>query len=206
MDGDGRQTLPAPDQRRFEAVRELRHLLEWHGPSARGLDHEAAQGLERGTLVGDGARDDIDKVNVVAHLGDGRPRQHGIDGLTQGLRADAERAGTVLIHLDPNHLGRLVPVEVDILSAWRVAKQRREALREFAHFRRVRAADTELERPADRRTKLKRVYPRHHSARTPADRNAARIRFCTAGRTLKPLVTITACAKKSLVSCWSSGR
>jgi hypothetical protein len=57
LDSDGRQPLPAPDQRRFEAIPELRHLLERHGLSARGLDHEAPQSLERGTLIGNGARD-----------------------------------------------------------------------------------------------------------------------------------------------------
>ena len=136
LHGDGRQSLPAPDQRRLEAVRELGDLLERHRAAAGGLDHEAAQGLELGALLGDGAGDDVDQVDIVAHLGDGRPRQHGIDGLAQGLRADAERAGTVLIDLDTDHLGRLVPVEVDIPCARRVAEQRREALRELAHLRR----------------------------------------------------------------------
>ena len=103
--------------------------------AAGGLDHEAAQGLELGALLGDGAGDDVDQVDVVAHLGDGRARQHGIDGLAQRLRADAERAGAILIDLDANHLGRLVPVEVDVARVRRVAEHRREALRELAHLR-----------------------------------------------------------------------
>jgi hypothetical protein len=85
-----------------------------------------------------------------------------VDGLTQCLRTDAERTRTVLVDLDTDHLGRLVPVEVDVLGARGIAKKGREALREIAHLRGVRAADTELQRPADRGAKFERAYPRHH--------------------------------------------
>src|SRR5271166_1432315 len=104
--------------------------------------------------MGDSPGDNIDKVDIVTHLGDGRPRQNGVDGLAQRLRADAELTGTVLVDLDTDHLGRLVPVKVDILCARRIAEHRREALRVVADLRGIRTADAELERPADRRAEL----------------------------------------------------
>ena len=123
LHGDGWQTMAAPDQRRFDPVGELGDLLKRHRPPARHVDHQAAQGLQLGALVGNGAGDDVDQIDIIAHLGDGRARQDGIDGLTQCLRTDAERPSPVLIHLDANHLGRLVPVEVDISRIRRLAEQ-----------------------------------------------------------------------------------
>ena len=61
-----------------------------------------------------------------------------------------ERARAILVHLYTNHLRRLVPVEVDVARMRRAAEQRGEAVRQLAHFRRIRSADPELERPADR--------------------------------------------------------
>ena len=72
LHGDGWQTMAAPDQRRFDPVGEFRDLLERHRPSARHVDHEAAQGLQLGALVGNGAGDNVDQIDIVAHLGDGR--------------------------------------------------------------------------------------------------------------------------------------
>jgi hypothetical protein len=78
------------------------------------------------------------------------------------LRTDAQRASPVLVHLDANNLGRLVPVEVDVLCTRRLAEQGRETLRELPDLGGIRTADAELERPTDRRAELEGTYPRHH--------------------------------------------
>ena len=115
--------MAAPDQRRFDPVGEFSDLLKRHRPPARHVDHEAAQGLQLGALLGNGAGDDVDQIDIIAHLGDGRAGQNGIDGLTQCLRTDAQRPSPVLIHLNADDLGRLVPVEIDISRIGRLAEQ-----------------------------------------------------------------------------------
>ena len=45
-----------------------------HRAAARCVDHQAAQRLELGALLGDGSRNDIDEIDAVAHLRDVRPR------------------------------------------------------------------------------------------------------------------------------------
>ena len=75
LHGDGRQAMTAPDERRLEPIGELRDLLERHRMAAWNIDHQAAQGLELGALLWNGARDDVDQVDIIADLGDGRARQ-----------------------------------------------------------------------------------------------------------------------------------
>ena len=74
LHGDGWQTMAAPDQRRFDPVGELRDLLKRHRTPARHVDHQAAQGLQLGALVGNGAGDDVDQIDIIAQLRDGRAR------------------------------------------------------------------------------------------------------------------------------------
>jgi hypothetical protein len=70
------------------------------------------------------------------------------------LRTDAQRPSPVLIHLNADDLGRLVPVKIYISRIWRLAEQGSEVLRNLADLHWLGTADAELERPADRRTKL----------------------------------------------------
>jgi hypothetical protein len=71
LHGDRWQTMAAPDQRRFDPVGELRDLFERHRTSARHVDHQATQGLQLGALVGNGAGDDVDQIDIIAQLGHG---------------------------------------------------------------------------------------------------------------------------------------
>ena len=68
----------------------------------------------------------------------------------QLLRTDAKDARSVLVHLDADRLGRLVPVIVDVAGAGIAADDLGEAQRQLAGLGLVGAADPELQRPADR--------------------------------------------------------
>ena len=162
LDGNGGKALPAPDQRRLEDIRELSHLLQRYRFAAGNVEHKAAQGVELRALLRNRAGHDVDEVDAVAHLRHARARQDSIDGLAQGLRADAERTGAILIHLDADDLRGLVPVEVDVARVRGAAEHRRELVGQLAHFRRIWSGNAELERPANGRSELERAHPRHH--------------------------------------------
>jgi hypothetical protein len=130
LHGNGWQTMATPDQRRFDPVGELRHLLKRDRTPARQIDHQTSQGLQLGALVRNGAGDDVDQIDVIAQLRHRRARQDGINGLAQCLRTDAESTSPVLIHLCADDFGRLVPIEVDVPCIWILAQQRREVQRD----------------------------------------------------------------------------
>jgi hypothetical protein len=97
-DGNGRKALPAPDQWRLERIGELCHLFQRNRPAAGDVEHQAAQGFELRAFLRDRTGDDIDEVDAVAQLRHACARQDSVDGLTQGLRADAERTRAILVH------------------------------------------------------------------------------------------------------------
>ena len=156
-----RQALPAPDQRRLERVGQRCDLRERNVASTRHLEPQIAQGLDLRPLLRHGARDDIDEVGRIAQLRDRGARQHRIDVVGQLLRADAEGTRAVLIDLDLDGLGGLVPVVVDVARAGIAADDLREGEGQLARLDRIGACDAELERPADRGTELQRTDARH---------------------------------------------
>ena len=156
LDRQCRHALAPPDQREFLLEFESRDLAERHRASVRERKLQRSQGRERDPLLVLGAGDDIDEIDVVAHLGDRRPGHHRVQDLGQRLRAQAQKPGLILIDLDAHLARRLHPVEIDqpeIASApmtWPSCK------RDRAHLRNVGTADPVLHRPADRRPKLQR--------------------------------------------------
>ena len=151
---DGRQAMAAPDQRRARA----RRRASRSAPAARCVRRRrsiirlrSVSSFARSS--GNGAGHDVDQIGAVAHLGDLGAGQHGVDVVRQLLRADAERAGAILVHLDLDDLGRLVPVVVDVAGVGVAAEHLRERLRDLARLDRIGAADAELaaaSRPAVR--------------------------------------------------------
>ena len=102
----------------------------------------------------------VDQVDVVAHLGDDRAGDGGIQHGGERLRAQAEPARLVLVDLDAHLAGRLVPVEIDAPRVGAGRHHLGELERDLAHLVHVRAADAILHRPADRRPELERRDPR----------------------------------------------
>ena len=102
-------------------------------PLGRG-QHQVAQGLELGALLGNRAGDDVDEIGGVAQLRDGGAGQHGIDVVGELLGADAERARPVLVDLDADRLARLVPVVVDVARVGVPADHLREGLGQLARL------------------------------------------------------------------------
>ena len=135
---DRRQALPAPDQWRLERVGERCDLRQRDIASARRIKRQIAQRLQLGAFLREGAGDDVYQVGVVAKLRDLGAGQDRIDVVGKLLRDDAECASAVLIDIDPDHLGRLVPVVIDIARVGILAEQLGKALRIFPRLCRDR--------------------------------------------------------------------
>ena len=96
---------------------------------------------------------DIDEIDVVAHLRDGRPRRPCCRTLANVCELRPSRARLVLVDADPQLPRRLDPVEVERRLFGLVATMRQAGARSPRTFR-VGAADALLQRPADRRPQL----------------------------------------------------
>jgi hypothetical protein len=122
LHGNGGKALPAPNQWRLERIGELCHLFQRKRPAAGDVEHQAAQGFELRAFLGYRTGDDIDEVDAIAQLRHACARQDSVDGLTQGLRADAERTRAVLVYFYADNLRGLVPVKIYVARVRGVAE------------------------------------------------------------------------------------
>jgi hypothetical protein len=105
-------------------------------------------------FVGRPAQADFDKLVAFAIPGDRHAGQRGLQEIRQILRRHAEHARALLIDVELDHFGRLLPVEVDVAQGRIPAHHVGDLARELAHRGDVGARDAELHRIADRRPVL----------------------------------------------------
>ena len=120
---------------------------------------EGPQRRERYALVGAGARDHVDQIDVVADLGYGRARHDGAEGLRQILRAEPQEARLVLIDPDLKRARRLDPVVVHLFDEGVRRQDLGHLEGDLAHLSGVRPAYPILQRPANRRSQFQGVDP-----------------------------------------------
>ena len=75
-----------------------------------------AQGIKRDALFVRRTCDDIDQIDIVAHLGNGGAGYDGIQNAGQCLRAEAKQAGLVLVDANAHLAGGLDPVKIDLFG------------------------------------------------------------------------------------------
>ena len=83
---------------------------------ARQRHLQGAQGRKRHTLFIGRAGDDIDQIDVVAHLGNGGAGYDGIQNTGQCLRTEAEQARLILVDANAHLAAGLDPVKIDLLG------------------------------------------------------------------------------------------
>ena len=89
-----------PNQPIFLHEIEARDLAERHGASVRQWKLQALQRRERDALLVLGARNDVDKIDVVTHLGDRCAGHHCVQDLGERLRAQPQEPRLILIDAD----------------------------------------------------------------------------------------------------------
>ena len=94
---------------------------------------------------------------------DGRTGDDGVQHLRQCLRAEAQQPSLILVDIDPDHAGRLHPVEIDVPRVRIARHDAGKPQRDVTHLRYIRTADTILDRPTDRRPKSERRHARHRA-------------------------------------------
>src|SRR5262249_7083546 len=119
---------------------------------------QVLQGLDQDPFAVAGAADDVDEVDRVTHFGDRVAADHAVDGGGNCFRADAELASLVLINVDLDDAGWLVPVVSDVADMGVPADHGSELLRISPDLADVRPADAELHGTADRRSELEALH------------------------------------------------
>ena len=120
-----------------------------------------AQGSKRDTLFIRRTCDDIDQIDIVAHLGNGGAGYDGIQNAGQCLRAEAQQARLILVDANAHLAGGLYPVKIDLFGFGIGCDDLGELESDLAHLTYVRSADAILHGPSDRRPKFKRGDPRN---------------------------------------------
>ena len=157
----GRNAVAPPDQGIFLPVFEGRKLTERNCSPARQRHLHGAQGIKRDTLFIRRTCDDIDQIDIVAHLGNGGAGYDGIQNAGQCLRAEAQQARLILVDTNAHLAGGLDPVKIDLFGFGIGCDDLGELESDLAHLIYVRSADAILHGPSDRRPKFKRVDPRN---------------------------------------------
>ena len=168
-------------------------------------DLQVAQRRERERAPRRRARDDVDEIDVVAHLRDRRAGDDGVELLGERLRAQAEQARLVLVDADAHACAGSIQSKLTLRVCGFGADDLRDAEGDLAHLADVRPADAVLHRPADRRAELERS----RRAPTSVGKSSASSFSsfaCSRSRAATSFATITAWAKKSFGSCTLSGR
>ena len=159
LHGDGRQSVPAPDDRIFLAVLDRGDLAQGNGFPVRQRHLKRPDGRQRRALLGGGPDEHVVEPDPAAHLGRRDARDDRVDRQSQLLRAEAEESGLILVDPDPDGAGGPDPVVVDVRGAGGRAEKLGHLGGDLAHLFRLPPADPVLERPADRRAELQRVDP-----------------------------------------------
>ena len=155
----GRNAIAPPDQRIFLLIFEGRKLTERNRSPARQRHLQGAQGSKRDTLFVRCTCDDIDQIDIVAHLGNGGAGYDGIENTGQCLRAEAEQTRLILVDTNAHLASGLDPVEIDLFGLGIACDDLGELESNLAHLIYVRTADAILHRPSDRWPKFEREKP-----------------------------------------------
>ena len=84
------------------SIVEGRELAERHGASVGQRHLDVAQRRERDALLVGRPRDDIDEIDVVAHLRDGRAGDHGVQHAAPAPASSGPAVAPVLVDIDPD--------------------------------------------------------------------------------------------------------
>ena len=114
MHGDGGQAAAAPDVAFVELVVEGCEFAQEHRGARRRRDLEVAQGLDARPLAALSPRYDVDEIDRIADLRDGRAGDHPVEGLGELFGAEPGLADPVLVDNDAQLLALLGPVVVDV--------------------------------------------------------------------------------------------
>ncbi len=152
--------VATPQDRLLVFVVEARDLRQRHGDAVAGGDGQRRQAVELEPFGRDRARDHVDMLDAFAILRDGVARQQRLQRLGDVLRRQAERAGAVLVDLEPDRLHLLAPVEMRVDDLGVCRHDLAHLFGDRAHLHRVGPDHAELHREADRRAEHEAVDAR----------------------------------------------
>src|SRR5262249_41852312 len=145
-----------PDEWKLLIIFERSKLAEWNRLSARQRHLQVAETVQRDSLFVGRARNHIDKINIVADLGNRRTGYDSIQDRGNCLRTETEKARLVLVNANAHLAVRLHPIEIDLLGVRTGGDDLTDFERDLTDPLDVRPADPILHWPSDRRSKLKR--------------------------------------------------
>ena len=98
----------------------------------------------------------VDQVDIVADLGDGRPRNIGVERRGDRLRTQTELLHLLLVDANPQFPFRFHPVEVDAQRTRMIRHDIPQLQGDVAQLGWIRAHDAILHRPTHRRAEFER--------------------------------------------------
>ena len=133
-------------------------MAERNCPSVWQRNLDGTQRVERDALLVGRAHDDVDQIDVIAHLGYGATRDDRIEHARERLRAQPKQARLVLVDLDPHLPGRFEPVEIDVYDLRVRCDDLGQLQGGVSHLADLRTADAILHRPSDRWAEFQRGH------------------------------------------------
>ncbi|MNJ57181.1 hypothetical protein D3C77_527590 [compost metagenome] len=113
---------------------------------------QVLQRLRRATFTAYGARNNVNQVDVVIYLSDGRATDNTVHHIGHVLGRQAKLTCLVLGDIDSQYFAWLVPVVNDLANVVIAVEQRRQGDGVFTHFIDVLAHYSVLDWQPDRRT------------------------------------------------------
>ena len=145
--------VAAPQDRLLVFIVEARDLRQRHGDAIAADDGERRQTVELQPFGRDRARHHVDVLDAFAVLRSGVARQQRLQRLGNVLRRQSERAGAVLVDLEPDRLHLLAPVEVRVDDLGVLRHYLAHLFGDGPHLHRIRPDDAELDRETHGRAK-----------------------------------------------------
>ena len=116
--------------------------------------------MELEAFRGNRARDHVDVLDAFAILRDGISGQQRLQRLGNVLGRQAQRAGTVLVYLEPDRLHLLAPIEVRVDDLGVCRHHLAHLFGDCAHFHRIGPEHAELHGEANWRAEQETIDPR----------------------------------------------
>ena len=150
-------TVDAPQDRLLMGVFDLGDLRQRNGNAVARIERQVANMGQIKSLGRDGARDNLDLLDAVAHRGDRHTREQHAQRLGDVLRRHSQRPNTILIDHEFQRWCLFIPVEMRIDHLVVGAHHLTDLIGDVPYLLGIRPDDTELHREADRGTEVEPV-------------------------------------------------